>query len=221
MAHAFYIVGSKEEGTAHARLSLKERSITDIDVLTYGLFSVLDARTIAQRAYRTSRSGGGQGIVIAVDRIFHEAQNALLKVFEEPPEGTLLILVVPSSGVLIPTLRSRLTELKMPALHSSALAEEFIRATKEARTKLIEKIVTKAKSEKQHEKDSARSEVRALVETLVQHSYVANKKNPSPELRALLGDLDAFIPILNERSAPLKLILEHISLVLPASLKGS
>ncbi len=35
------------------------------------------------------------------------AQNALLKTLEEPPEGSLLILIASNGGALLPTLRSR------------------------------------------------------------------------------------------------------------------
>ncbi len=40
-----------------------------------------------------------------------EAQNALLKLLEEPPEGTVLILTVSSNDGLIPTIQSRLRYL--------------------------------------------------------------------------------------------------------------
>lgn len=36
-----------------------------------------------------------------------EAQNALLKVFEEPPNGVCFVLVTPSKNILLPTICSR------------------------------------------------------------------------------------------------------------------
>ena len=36
-----------------------------------------------------------------------QAQNALLKILEEPPEGILFILTCPSASALLPTIRSR------------------------------------------------------------------------------------------------------------------
>jgi len=41
------------------------------------------------------------------------AQNALLKVLEEPPEDTIIILVIPSRDLLIPTILSRCKVIKI------------------------------------------------------------------------------------------------------------
>jgi DNA polymerase-3 subunit delta' len=43
-----------------------------------------------------------------------EAANALLKVLEEPPEDTTLILTVADPEALLPTIRSRLVTLRVP-----------------------------------------------------------------------------------------------------------
>ena len=44
------------------------------------------------------------------------AQNALLKTLEEPPENSLLILIAPNAGGLLPTLRSRCLRLSFGPL---------------------------------------------------------------------------------------------------------
>ena len=44
------------------------------------------------------------------------AQNALLKTLEEPPENSLIILISPIAGALLPTLRSRCLRLSFAAL---------------------------------------------------------------------------------------------------------
>jgi len=55
------------------------------------------------------------------------AQNALLKTLEEPPENSLMILVTPNAGALLPTLRSRCLRLSFAPL-SRAQVVEFLRA---------------------------------------------------------------------------------------------
>jgi DNA polymerase-3 subunit delta' len=55
------------------------------------------------------------------------AQNALLKTLEEPPENSLLILVTPNGGGLLPTLRSRCLRLSFAPLSRFQIAE-FLRA---------------------------------------------------------------------------------------------
>lgn len=45
--------------------------------------------------------------VIVARELPVESQNALLKLFEEPPEAATFILIIPQSDMLLPTLRSR------------------------------------------------------------------------------------------------------------------
>lgn len=58
-----------------------------------------------------------------------EGQNALLKVLEEPPEYGVFLLLTDNPQKLLPTVRSRCTELKMlplePALLQKVLQKEF------------------------------------------------------------------------------------------------
>ena len=50
------------------------------------------------------------------------AQNALLKTLEEPPQGSLLVLVATNTGGLLPTLRSRCLRLSFGSLQCAQLA---------------------------------------------------------------------------------------------------
>lgn len=221
MAHAFVVVGGLEEGIERARSYVSERlgkGVEDVTVFRYGLLSVEDARRIKELVSTTSRDARGRALIIATTRFFHEAQNALLKTFEEPPVGTLLILVVPSEGVLLPTLRSRLLVLSSTQGVAErnnvyALSASFISSAETARTKLIEKILTDAKSDVQEKKDKAREDARLLVAGLQAYAYEMYTQKPSRELEAFLKDTEEFMPMLFERSAPLKPILEHVHMV--------
>ena len=51
------------------------------------------------------------------------AQNALLKTLEEPPENSLIILITPNGGELLPTLRSRCLRLSFAPLSRTQIAE--------------------------------------------------------------------------------------------------
>jgi hypothetical protein len=50
-----------------------------------------------------------------------DAQNVLLKTLEEPPAGSLLILIAKSPGSLLPTVLSRCRILRFPALSDGTL----------------------------------------------------------------------------------------------------
>lgn len=67
-----------------------------------------------------------------------EGQNALLKILEEPPKYGVFILLSTNAEQLLPTVRSRCTELALTALPESVLtrelSKEFPDATPEALT---------------------------------------------------------------------------------------
>lgn len=230
--HAYFITGEREQGIerallhAESELGLARENNPDLIVLRHGLFSVEDARKLSDLAYRAAMNGEQKAIVVSALRLFHEAQNAMLKIFEEPPAGTTLMLVIPSEGMLLPTLRSRLLPLpfsqKQIMTDNPSLLRTFLEARTAEREKIVAKLLDRAKSDKDEEKQAARNEAVQLVEGLIEAAYAKREAVSDPieaeELMAFLSDLDAFLPILHERSAPLKLIFEHILLVIPKGL---
>lgn len=54
-----------------------------------------------------------------------EAQNALLKTLEEPPEGTVLILTVSHEQAVLPTIRSRAQAIPVGRLDKGSLQDHF------------------------------------------------------------------------------------------------
>ncbi len=227
MAHHAYVAeGDREAGIRSAReyarkeLGLSGEQNPDVVVFQYGLFSVDDAREVARFASSSPVAGDVKMIIIAATRIFHEAQNALLKLFEEPPAGTTMVLVVPSLGQLLPTLRSRVIAFKS-GVQGSEPAKDFLALDSSGREKFITKLLDRTKGDKDEDKQAARGELLQLFESLTRIAYSAREKATGPareELTFFLSDLDTFIPILHERSAPLKLMCEHLLLVIPSSL---
>lgn len=66
-------------------------------------------------ANTTSQRGGHKIICIdPAESMNLNAANALLKLLEEPPAGTLLLLLTQQPGLLLATLRSRCQHLQMP-----------------------------------------------------------------------------------------------------------
>lgn len=67
---------------------------------------------------------GGRRVVIvdAADELNQQAANALLKSLEEPPAGTVFLLVSHQPSRLLPTIRSRCRELRLGPLRPDDLA---------------------------------------------------------------------------------------------------
>jgi DNA polymerase III delta prime subunit len=223
MHHAFVIEAEAEEGITFARAWVEEElgmsagDNPDIITLQYGLLTVEDARRICERAAGGAFAGARKALIIAASRAYHEAQNALLKIFEEPPEGVVLFLILPSLGGLLPTLRSRVQTLdsnvRLTKSNIPEIAEEFAKAGQEKRSTIIKRLTGGKDEEKKRE---LRDEAVALVNGIESLAYA--RHHLGGETAALLSDIAAVRPYLYDRSAPVKLILEHLALVIPEDL---
>jgi hypothetical protein len=221
--HAFVIEAVEDDGVETAllwtekELGMKALGNPDVVVLRHGLLTVEDARKVFEVAASAPFAGENKVIIIAASRAYHEAQNALLKLFEEPPKNTYLFLVLPTLGSLLPTLRSRVQELKFQAQNlksQSNPAEEFIKASKEKRSTMIKRIAA-------HQDGgavSAREEAIVILNGVEMAAYKRLKKDDS--VVALLSDIAVLRKHLYDRSAPVKMILEHLSIVIPKSLSA-
>ncbi len=75
-------------------------------------FLLEDAKELIKEAYIAEAS---LKYLIVLARSYRvEAQNALLKILEEPPSNIVFILVAPSKTALLPTIRSRLLSEELP-----------------------------------------------------------------------------------------------------------
>jgi DNA polymerase-3 subunit delta' len=90
------------------------------------------ARSLRRQAHRRPSSGDRQVFILAEAEALapqgssSEAANALLKLLEEPPSSTVLILTSSEPGRLLPTIRSRTTQLHLPPLSREEVAEFLV-----------------------------------------------------------------------------------------------
>jgi len=82
----------------------------------------IDQVRAVQRAFRLRSSEGRRRAAVIADAewLNKAAQNALLRLLEEPPPGTSLVLVSASSAGLLATVRSRCQRLAFPAARPEA-----------------------------------------------------------------------------------------------------
>ena len=75
--------------------------------------------------FNLSAADAGRRVVVvdAADEMNNSAANALLKVLEEPPANTTLLLVSHATAGLLPTIRSRCRELRCRALSAGDLEQ--------------------------------------------------------------------------------------------------
>lgn len=73
-----------------------------------------------------------------------EGQNALLKVLEEPPAYGVCLLLTDNPEALLPTIRSRCTELKLNPLPQSILKRELVQAFPKAQPEDIAAAISRS-----------------------------------------------------------------------------
>lgn len=80
--------------------------------------------------FNLSAADGGWRVAIvdAADEMNSSAANALLKILEEPPEKTIILLASHQPAQLLPTIRSRCRELRCKKLSGPDLTQALINA---------------------------------------------------------------------------------------------
>lgn len=87
----------------------------------------------ASFALKPTYSGRRVVLVDAIDDLERSAANALLKNLEEPPAGTIFVLISHAPGRLLPTIRSRCRLLRFEPLDEDAMRVALRRQLPEAR----------------------------------------------------------------------------------------
>lgn len=87
-------------------------------------------RDLVDRRLSLKRFEGRRRFVVIdpADAMNPQAQNALLKTLEEPPEGTTLVLVASSPDALLSTIRSRCLRVPFAPLPAAAIADRLVSA---------------------------------------------------------------------------------------------
>jgi DNA polymerase-3 subunit delta' len=84
--------------------------------------AVDDVRAVTEFLRMTPAEGGWRVVVVdGAEAMNHHAANSLLKVLEDPPPRSVLLLVSHQPGLLLPTLRSRCCRLALQPLADEAM----------------------------------------------------------------------------------------------------
>lgn len=146
--HAYLLEGDIEPSYEELLKSLATLEISalgnpDLFIKDYENLLIDDVREIKDFESESRANKNGHKIIILKTRMFsYPAQNALLKVFEEPREGVIFFLVMPDSTKLFPTLRSRLFAITGRFAADDELkqdAKKFLKFSKKERIDFIKK----------------------------------------------------------------------------------
>jgi DNA polymerase-3 subunit delta' len=124
------LVARRIAAQAQGDLLVLTRVINEQTGKLYTVIRVDDVRRTVSFFGSTAGEGGWRvAMVDAVDDLQREGANALLKVLEEPPPRTLLLLISHAPGRELPTIRSRCRRLLLRPLDTSDVARALAEAT--------------------------------------------------------------------------------------------
>ncbi len=205
--HAYFLIGER---------SLIIQDLTDFLNNTVGFMTegnpdfiyrsietltIDEARSIAEMSERKDFSGGKKVFLIYTDFISIEAQNSLLKVFEEPTEGTHFFIISPQD-ILLPTLRSR-----MQVVYSDN--SEFVASENILQLNLKERLAkVKSITDGISDEENTKQDAILLLNQIERELYEKGVEKSSTALRLCESSRAS----LYDRGAPIKIILENLLL---------
>ena len=183
----------------------------DLYIRHYRQFGIDDAQELRARA-STRAIGERRVFIISAGGMTSEAQNALLKTLEEPPDNALFVFVVPAPDALLATVcsRSQIVEIERsdaactaPVLDAAA----FLAAPTAKRIDML-KIVLEKDDDDKYDTGA----ILAFLAALERH--LAGTKDVS-KMHEALGAVYRARTYITDRGALVKALLESVALLAP------
>ena len=200
--HALLFIGTHDDVFACIPESYRVRNV-DTHHISCSRFGINEARSLKETASNRPIQESKRRFVIETNEILREAQNALLKLFEDPPETAQFLVILPHERNIIPTLRSRFhivtpqvapsTDDVFPAFKNMSYSQRLTEISRKVQSKDTEWI---------HE----------ILNGIEHSSNINTQKNPT-----LIRDILQARTYIDTRGASPKMILEHIALTLPTA----
>ncbi len=157
--HAYIIEGNRNDIIPKLFLYLEQkhgvstRGNPDFWHTDFDTFGIDDARALKEMQARKGAGSQNKFFVFSAVMIMEEAQNALLKICEEPTEGTHFFIIVPSVARVVPTLLSRAIVMKAHDMTESydisyeKMIEQFLDSSPQKRLALVKNLIEEKNKE--------------------------------------------------------------------------
>jgi DNA polymerase III gamma/tau subunit len=216
--HSYCLIGGEAEKTAllstlDSEFGLVKKANQDFFEQSYENFSIDDARALKLiHEMRPVSPAGKKIFIIKTDFINIEAQNALLKLLEEPADYAYFFIIISNVNLLLPTVKSRLhfieinksEKIKSDNEDCVAEAKKFISSNPAKRLELVKKFVDEISKEKRTKQD-----VILLLNEM--EKQIRDEKGVIKGEKSLKV-IENAIKYLNDRSPSIKMLLEYVAL---------
>ena len=218
--HAYLLVGERKgliEFVTAGLERLTGQPITnqpDVVWQEASVFSIEDSRRLGEQQARRAFDGRCKFFVIVTDSITLPAQQALLKIFEEPAPRTHFFLIGVRTADLLPTFLSRCQIIKR--ISENHPVEKPLTGEENDPTRMVaERFLASSPSERLELIRESSEVVDNLIPALELVCHERLLKNPSRVLAATLETIVEAGKYLNDQGSLPKLIGEHLALTLP------
>jgi len=191
-----------------------EKQSPDVLCQFYESFNIDDGSRIKEWHSKLGITNSKKVCIIGAKFINREAEQALLKIIEEPAENTHFFIIIPDVSLLLDTILSRVHFIKnINNDKENIIAEKFIKLSPTARIEKINEIIKEFKDSESS--GSLRFKAIDLINGIEKIIYKEWKKDINDENKKfILGELKNCRNFLSSPGASVKMILEHIALVL-------
>lgn len=207
--HAYVIEGDFDQVVLDIKSSIGEGiSVMDIFEYFFESFSIDDARMIKELDIKSPVQGDKKYIILKLNSITREAQNALLKVFEDPSLSSRFFVVVSSANIFIETILSRVEVLRHESFGPKKEifdAEEFLKSKKAKRLDIVASLLKDLEAGKINKQDLMHFLV--SIRNKVENS-ILDKGSYDQKLLSVLSSLK----FIRDKSGSAKLLLERVCL---------
>ena len=189
-------------------LKFPTKSNPDFLESDFTVFKMEDGRQVLEKHLSKPIKYPQKIFIIATDFLTEDAQNLLLKAFEEPSGQTVFFLLCPNIKTILPTLLSRMMTFKVAGLFLKTESEagKFFSASVPVRLKIIQKKLAELSDE-----EIGKIDIINFVRDL--ETYLKEKKDTKAKV-ASVTVLEKALSYLNDESPSVKVILEHLAVVL-------
>lgn len=197
----------------------------DLYVRSYDAFGIGEAQDIRHKALLRALGDDGRVFVLTMPSMTTEAQNALLKVLEEPPAGASFFFIVPTPQTLLPTLLSRMQILNLIQGESEGLVSSahFLKASTAERLEMLKVFFPKKKGEDADEgEEEGETKTKrdiagavAFLSALESALYARATPEKSASMREGVRAIYRARTYVNDKGSLMKSLLEQVALLVP------
>jgi len=166
-------------------------------------------------------------IIIEAESFTNEAQNALLKVFEEPSQDSHFFIITSNKDNLLVTLRSRMEYVRTKCPEYNRGAEKslskdkqketvnFLKENPKRRLDIVKDMIDAFKDKSEERTKNTILEFLNSLETLLYNRYKSEGINLDKDKIFIFEEIVNCRKYMILRGASVKMLLEHLAFVLP------